>query len=666
MANLKKNQVNQNELRYQGPDRVQFIEQNRNPTIRDYYNFDLGAVWLNKNPNITPLANRMVWILVAKENFTATWILHSSGASGIQTLTADIDGGGGNPVVPDGANNINVFGNVNVNASIFDLNNRNIRTIGDAANNTLEVHLNNSINLPNTTALTDGVYGIGGSRFAHKFGTSNTFIGEDGGNFTLTTAIGNTGVGQVALNSLTTGDENTAVGLSALTTVDTGSNNVAVGSSALNFATSANDNVAVGTNALSQITTGSRVIGIGTDALSSMTTANESIAIGFQALDACTVGDNIAIGDQAAGAITTGTRNIAIGNDALIASDTGRDNLAIGFNAASSITTGIQNIAIGTNAGNTNITANNTIAIGRNALQNNLQTNNIAIGVSSLASNTTGTGNHAFGTGALQNNTTGINNVANGAFALTLNNGDANTAVGNSALSSATAADHNTILGAFAADNATSAQSNSGVGSSVFASLTTGAQNVAVGRQCLNGLTTGSNNISIGYLAGGTVTTGGSNILIGQSAAAAAESNTIRIGTPGVGAGQQNRNFQAGIRGITTGVADAIAVLIDSAHQLGTVSSSIRFKENIKNMMDESSAIYDLRPVTFNYKEDESKSKQYGLIAEEAEKYIPRLVVYDEEGLPMALNDRFLPFMLLNELQKLQARVKDLEKRLEM
>ena len=42
----------------------------------------------------------------------------------------------------------------------------------------------------------------------------------------------------------------------------------------------------------------------------------------------------------------------------------------------------------------------------------------------------------------------------------------------------------------------------------------------------------------------------------------------------------------AGIRGITTGVANAIPVVIDSNGQLGTVSSSIRFKEDVHDMAD--------------------------------------------------------------------------------
>ena len=45
-----------------------------------------------------------------------------------------------------------------------------------------------------------------------------------------------------------------------------------------------------------------------------------------------------------------------------------------------------------------------------------------------------------------------------------------------------------------------------------------------------------------------------------------------------------NTCFIGNIRGVTTQIANAIPVLVDSAGQLGTVSSSKRFKNEIKPM----------------------------------------------------------------------------------
>jgi hypothetical protein len=152
-----------------------------------------------------------------------------------------------------------------------------------------------------------------------------------------------------------------------------------------------------------------------------------------------------------------------------------------------------------------------------------------------------------------------------------------------------------------------------------------------------------------------------SNILIGNNGTAT-ENNTIRIGgATGSSAGQQNRFFAYGVRGITTGNADAIAVLVDSAGQLGTVSSSKRYKENIQKIGLECANLMKLNPVKFNYKVHDSTQVNYGLIAEEVEKIMPRLVVKDQFGQCETVRyDQLIPLML-SELQRLNARIKILE-----
>src|SRR5262249_48568540 len=127
-------------------------------------------------------------------------------------------------------------------------------------------------------------------------------------------------------------------------------------------------------------------------------------------------------------------------------------------------------------------------------------------------------------------------------------------------------------------------------------------------------------------------------------------SNTIRIGT----AGTQTATFIAGIRGAATGIANAVPVLIDSNGQLGTVSSSRRFKEHIRPMAATSSKLMQLRPVTFRYKRqlDPSGSTQYGLIAEDVEKVMPELVARDRNEKIETVKYQMLVPMLLNELQK--------------
>ena len=167
----------------------------------------------------------------------------------------------------------------------------------------------------------------------------------------------------------------------------------------------------------------------------------------------------------------------------------------------------------------------------------------------------------------------------------------------------------------------------------------------------LSNNTTGNSNIAVGLNAGFGITTGSSNIVIGNTGGA--ESNAIRIGN----AADHNRAFIAGIRGVTTGINNAIAVVVDSNGQLGTVSSSQRTKDNIADMGEASSTLMKLRPVTFYYKADQNprgRSLQYGLVAEEVEKVAPGLVARSANGEIETVFYQHLAPMLLNEFQKQQ------------
>ncbi len=109
------------------------------------------------------------------------------------------------------------------------------------------------------------------------------------------------------------------------------------------------------------------------------------------------------------------------------------------------------------------------------------------------------------------------------------------------------------------------------------------------------------------------------------------------------------RAFIAGIRGATTGNADAINVVIDSAGQLGTVSSSRRVKRDIEALPG-LSELRDLKPVSFRYREGPPEL-HYGLLAEQVAKVFPELAVYGKDGLPETVQYQELPALLLAELQ---------------
>ncbi len=115
----------------------------------------------------------------------------------------------------------------------------------------------------------------------------------------------------------------------------------------------------------------------------------------------------------------------------------------------------------------------------------------------------------------------------------------------------------------------------------------------------------------------------------------------------------------AGIRGKTTGVADAINVVIDSTGQLGTTSSSITKKHNIRDMSDFTDRLYLLDPVIFKWKPEhcEDQRDQYGLIAEHTAEVFPELAVKDPNDVNyLTVAYQNLVPMLLNELKKLKAK----------
>jgi hypothetical protein len=254
---------------------------------------------------------------------------------------------------------------------------------------------------------------------------------------------------------------------------------------------------------------------------------------------------------------------------------------------------------------------------------------NTAEGQNALLSLTTGGFNTAIGFLSLRSDTTGSTNTAIGAGTLFANTGDQNTATGFGALVHNTVGPGNTANGYFA-----------------LFSNTAGPLNTAVGFNALASSTTGGSNVALGYNAGGNVTTASSVICIGTFVAGANVDNTCFIGN---------------IRDVHTQNADAIPVLIDSAGQLGTASSSARFKKEIKPMDKASESILALKPVTFHYKSDKTNTPQFGLIAEEVAAVNPDLVVRNKDGEIYTVRYDAVNAMLLNEFLKEHRKVQEQE-----
>ncbi|MFC1595051.1 tail fiber domain-containing protein, partial [Patescibacteria group bacterium] len=93
--------------------------------------------------------------------------------------------------------------------------------------------------------------------------------------------------------------------------------------------------------------------------------------------------------------------------------------------------------------------------------------------------------------------------------------------------------------------------------------------------------------------------------------------------------------------------------------QLSYIASSMRYKTNIRDIEIDTSKIYDLRPVSFEYNEltlDEGVTS-FGLIGEELEPIFPELVLYNEYGQVESVRYKMLGVLLLAEIQKLNNRV---------
>ncbi len=329
----------------------------------------------------------------------------------------------------------------------------------------------------------------------------------------------------------------------------------------------------------------------GEDALLANTTGSAHTAFGFHALHSV-------VGDTSSTAV--GSMTIINTDGDLSASD------AIGFQALRDHVLGPRAVAIGFNAqvmldGPTDDLFNDNVAVGANALSVGSKIENCVLGSGALQApghdDPLGGDNIALGYNAMAGNGGGGASIAVGSLALLNSSGGTNTALGAQALTNLSGS---------------------------------GAGNVAIGFGAGRKLVSGSNNIDIGNQ--------------GQKI----DNGKIRIGT----ANTQKATFIAGISGVT--VASGVQVVVNSDGHLGTLTSSARYKKEIKPMANSSKVIHSLHPVTYRYKEalDPAGIRQFGLVAEQVAKVAPELVAYDEQGKPYSVRYQAVNAMPLNEFQK--------------
>lgn len=151
---------------------------------------------------------------------------------------------------------------------------------------------------------------------------------------------------------------------------------------------------------------------------------------------------------------------------------------------------------------------------------------------------------------------------------LTVLSATENTGCGYQVLAHVTTGELNTGLGDTALGNITTGLSNLAAGHDSLSLATTSNYCTSLGGNSLGQLLTGNRNISLGYDSGYAYEGAESNNITIGNAGVLGESNTIRIGTQGAGAGQQDKAYMAGIWGTTLATSRGV-MEVDENGQLG-------------------------------------------------------------------------------------------------
>ena len=159
----------------------------------------------------------------------------------------------------------------------------------------------------------------------------------------------------------------------------------------------------------------------------------------------------------------------------------------------------------------------------------------------------------------------------------------------------------------------------------------------------------------------------GGALLPGFSFASDTDTGMYRLGTGNIGFSVNNSLelvvHSTGINVSHAAISGVNAVINTSNGQLGTDSSSKRYKKNIVETALDSSKVYDLKPIDFEYNEntDTEGEKGFGLVAEDVEKIYPEIVHYNEDGLVESLAYDRLSLLLLMEIKKLKEEIEKLK-----
>ena len=406
-----------------------------------------------------------------------------------------------------------------------------------------------------------------------------------------------------------------------------------------------------------------------TSVISALATANSAALVttstGVPGLSGTMTNGQLVIGS------TSGTPTAATltpGGDITFTNGAGSITVNFGGTALPTITTNYQVLSsqTGTAGWYSNFyenVAKNNLFIGTSAGNAALTTGtlNTFVGDLSGTADTSGAQNTGFGYNTLHTNITHQTCTAIGAGTLALvNSSNTNAFVGaaSGANLTTTSVSNSTAFGYNAINTSAQSSSNTAIGYqalNLYSGSGANVNNTAIGSNAAAAKASYTHCVFLGNGADASVNALTNDLVIGFNATVAV-SNQIVLGNS-----SHTTCTIFGIDGQTSALC--IAVLINASNVLGTTTSSVRFKQDIENMKETSSRIWNLRPIKFSYKSDPT-ILQYGLIAEEVEKIMPELIVYDQEGKPLTIRYQFLEPMILNEMKKLRERINRLNSNL--
>jgi len=414
------------------------------------------------------------------------------------------------------------------------------------------------------------------------------------------------------------------------------------------------------------------------------------------------ISTNTRVGNGALNANTIGSFNTSIGRISLNANSTGGSNTAIGDFALGSNTTGGLNIAQGAGAGNSNTTGSNNIFLGYNSTgESATESNRTWIGNTSttstwlggnllLGSRTNATSDKLQITGGAK--ITGIITLGTGADSYVYDSGGSLILqTGASARLTINSAGNTTLSGTLNGTSATFSTNLTALGGGIDTTLgdviyfgNATYPNAQKNRIRSSTSATNTGNLLVFETGNGTIGSYNTNQLVLKGDGNVGIGNTgesvSKLYITGSDSTSSNyalmirntsgnelffvRNdkaiFAPGIYDFTTGSGANVVVFSDGSMQRST--SSLKYKKNIENYTKGLKEVMQMRPVTYNSKNENETQTFAGLIAEEIHDLgLTEFVQYATDGSPDALSYSNMVSLLVKSIQEQQAQIEELK-----